>query len=116
MSAESTRVLYVGEAMSGFSFKNCVEPLGWYVYMPTTRLEALGTFISCVPHLVIVDGVTGSTLGQDVYRHIRSVDMTPVIFVGETQEQIDEATRLLPADTSLSTLIFAARQLVGSDQ
>jgi len=112
MSAEVLEILYVGNAVAGEAFKECFEPFGWNVYVPANRVEALGMFIICVPHLVILDTLKDPALAQDVYNHIRTVDATPVIIVGTIDEIADEATRTVPACTPLSTMAFLARELV----
>jgi hypothetical protein len=112
MSAEVLEILYVGNAVAGEAFKDCFEPFGWNVYVPTNRMEALGMYITYVPHLVILDTLKDSALTQDVYRNIRTVGATPVIVVGTIGEIEDAAARTVPACTPLSTLAFLARELV----
>ena len=82
MSAESFQVLYVGSAAS--RFQACTEPLGWVVNIAQTRMEALGMFIFYLPQAVIVDLPDDSETAQDIYRHIRSVDNTPVLLLNGT--------------------------------
>jgi len=116
MSAEVLEILYVGNTIAGLAFKECFEPLGWNVYLPADRIEALGMFINWMPHLVILDALTDSELARYVYYHIRTVDETPVIVVG-TIGTIDgvidcDSTRTVPAHTPLSTLAFLAQELI----
>ena len=112
MSAEVLEILYVGNVIAGAAFKECFEPLGWHVYIPADRMEALGMFINWVPHLVILDALKDPELVQDVYHHIRTVDETPVIVVGTIEEIDCDTTRTVPAHTPLSTLAFLAQELV----
>src|SRR5437016_2849951 len=120
MSAEALEILYVGNVIAGAAFKECFEPLGWNVYIPADRIEALGMFINWMPHLVILDALKDPELVQDVYHHIRTVDETPVIVVGAVVgtvmgtvgESNCDMTRTVPAHTPLSTLAFLAQELV----
>ena len=112
MSAEMFEILYVGNPVAGEAFKECLEPLGWNVYVPANRMEALGMFITFVPHLVILDALINPVLAKDVYHHIRTVDSTPVIAVGTFGEDECETTRAVPAYTPMSTLAFLARELI----
>lgn len=116
MSTEMFEILYVGNAVAGEAFKECLEPLGWNVYVPANRMEALGMFITFVPHLVILDTLINPVLAKDVYHHIRTVDSTPVIAIGAFNEADgetnDAATRAVPAYTPMSTLAFLARELI----
>src|SRR5436305_724502 len=116
MSAEALEILYVGNVIAGAAFKECFEPLGWNVYIPADRIEALGMFINWMPHLVILDALKDPELVQDVYHHIRTVDEMPVIVVGAVAGTIGEIdcdmTRAVPAHTPLSTLAFLAQELV----
>jgi DNA-binding response OmpR family regulator len=116
MSAESLRVLYVGNAMIGYALKDCVEPLGWYVYQPESLIEALGVYITCAPHLVIVETITHGGFGPEVYEHVRSLDQVPVIMLGKTQERVDDHTYLLPAGSPLSKIVITAQELVEAYQ
>lgn len=116
MSAESLRVLYVGNAMIGHALKDCVEPLGWYIYQPESLIEALGVYITCAPHLVIMETVTKSGFGLEAFEHIRSIDHTPVIMLGNPQEQVDEYTHVLPAGSPLSKVVLAAQEFVEVSQ
>src|SRR5579859_1705964 len=104
MSADVLEILYVGNPVAGESFRACVESFGWTVYVPVNRLQALGMFIDYIPHVVILDTLQDPALTRDVYFHMRTVDTTPVIFLGTSSEFADDTTRTLLPSVPMSTL------------
>ena len=39
MSAELVQILYVGNAIAGQTFKDCMQALGWEVYLANSRFQ-----------------------------------------------------------------------------
>ena len=106
MLPDTLRVLYVGRAIDGETFKACAKSHNWYVYLAETRLQALGTFITYFPDVVVLNATTDPALMEDIYEHIRSVDSTPVVILAVEWATDDEATYVVGPDVPFSILTF----------
>ena len=112
MSAELVQILYVGNAIAGQTFKECMQALGWEVYLAKSRYQALGLYITYMPDLVILNALTNTALAEDVHYHIRTVESTPIIVLGTQWDADDYATHLVSPYTPLSKLVFLAHELI----
>ncbi len=112
MSAETLRVLYVGKAMDGETFKACAEGQNWYVYLAETHLQALGIFIHCYPEVIVLNATTDPAFMDEIYEHFRTVDSTPIVILSEESIEVDEATRVVSPDIPFSTLTVVIQELV----
>ena len=74
-------ILYVGELAAGEALATAAEANGHYVYLPHTTMQALGMYITYMPHVIVIDMETANA--QEVYEHLRSVDAQPMVLLSE---------------------------------
>src|SRR5689334_18631753 len=107
-------ILYVGDARRGRALHDAAAEHGWYVYVPTETMEALGIYIFYMPGLVVIDA--GSDFAQEVYRHLRSIEAEPLLILADKAQQktwnIPVAARVLPQGSQVDEIVAAIANLL----
>lgn len=108
MSQEHPNILYVGSPDQGEALLAAVEPDDWYVYLPTEMLETLAMYVTYSPDVTVIDLSNGSKVAAAVYRHLRSIDASPMLVL--TDEVMPDAYTLASNSTT-SDIIEAVREI-----
>lgn len=85
IAIEPLEILYVGKG--GQAFQNCVEPLGWYVYLPQTGQQALGMYMAYWPHIIVLDTLTEPETAYYVYEQLLSVKAAPILIFDQGMQR-----------------------------
>ena len=83
-----------------------------YVHHSSAVMEALGAYITYMPHATLLDMTTISA--QEVFSHLRSIDAKPLILL---VDDIDNAPRghgiyALPRSLDACTLVIAVQAIL----
>lgn len=105
MSEQHPMILFVGHPEHGAQLLEAVEPMGWWVYQPTTANEVLGMYVSYMPDVVVMDAEAMPDVAGEVYFHLASVQADPMIVIGGDAVWSDRATHHLPAHASIEAII-----------
>lgn len=122
MVKEPLAILYVGNTERGQALRATVEPYGWHIYETTELLRALGMYIMGYPDVVIIEAVPGSSLAEEVYFHLRSVNAEPLLILADEarQEQwqgpATSTIRVLPRTLNNEELLAVIWELIESDK
>src|SRR5262245_46315608 len=81
MSQERLVVLCVGGADTERWIASSIEPYGGYVYRADDLTHALGMYVSYMPELVVLDTKNAPELATQVYTHLRSIDVEPILIL-----------------------------------
>lgn len=107
-------ILYIGEHEAGEALAQAAESSGDYVYRPEHLMQALGIYITYLPHVVIIDMAVD--YAAEAYEHLCSVEAEPMILL--TDDYVRSAVIFtLPRGASAQDLLAlveraAARQQV----
>ncbi len=118
MIKEPLAILYVGNTGRGQALQATVEPYGWHIYETSELLRALGMYIMGYPDVVIIEAVPGSSLAEEVYFHLRSVNAEPLLILADEarQEQwqgpVTPAIRVLPRTLNNEELLAVILELI----
>jgi len=115
MSSQHPMILFIGSSEQGNDLLNAVEPLGWWVYQPQTDTEALGMYISYLPDIVLMDAQTMPDIAEEVYFHLASVQVEPMIVIGGNEIWSDRVTHHLPANVSINEIIGCIAETTDAD-
>ena len=72
-------ILYVGHERGRIAYAATVA--GHQVITVETMMQALGVYITCMPHVTIIDSTV--PFAPKVYAHLRSVDAAPILMLEE---------------------------------
>ncbi len=115
MSQQHPMILYVGSSDQGTQLLKAVEPLGWWVYQPQNDTEALGMYVSYLPDVVLMDAETMTEIAEEVYFHLASVQVEPMIVVGGDEVWSDRVTHHLPTNASINEIIGCIAETTDAD-
>lgn len=115
MSDQHPMILFVGSSQQGDQLLNAVEPLNWWVYQPQTDTEALGMYISYLPDVILLNADTEPQMAAEVYFHLASVQVEPMIVIGGDDLWSDRVTHHLPADASITEIIGCIAETTDAD-
>ena len=115
MSAQHPMILFVGGSEQGTQLLKAVEPLGWWVYQPQNDTEALGMYVSYLPDVVLMDAEVMPEIAEEVYFHLASVQVEPMIVTGGDEVWSDRVTHHLPANASISEIIGCIAETTDAD-
>jgi DNA-binding response OmpR family regulator len=117
MSFEHPNILYIGDGEQGGALAQAVESLGWQVFTPATTLDALATYITLVPDIIMIDRVARPVFATEVYHHLRSIEARPLLLLTDPGSRVDwdrsDATVYVRRHTANhAELIEAVRSIV----
>ncbi len=111
-------ILYVGDSGRGQSLHAAAAQRGWYVYTPTEVMEALGMFVFYSPSIVVIEA--GSDFAREVYRHLRSIQANPLLFLADQAQQqawaLPTDSRVLPLASREDEILSAVGKLLAADE
>ncbi len=100
-------ILYIGAAEAGQALQTVATRAGSYVYLPEHLLQALGMYITYLPHIVVIDMAVD--YAAEAYEHLLSVDAKPLILL--TDEYVRSATiHTLPREVDADPLLAAIQR------
>ena len=114
MSDQHPMILFVGSSEAGENLLKAVEPLGWWVYQPETANEVLGMYVSYLPDVVLMDVEAVPDMAEEVYFHLASVQVEPMIVIGGDEVWSDRVTHHLPADVEAADVIACVSEVTGA--
>ncbi len=101
-------ILYVGDPDAGRALAALIEPLGGYVYLPDSLMQALGMYITYFPQVVVID--MALDYAPEALEHLRSVDADPLLLL--TDQRVRAASiYTIPPDAEPEALLHAIEHL-----
>lgn len=79
-------ILYVGDADRAEQIGERVAARDWHVMPATEWQQALGMYVTYWPDTVVLDVKPGNDAAEPVYFHLQSMDVGPMLLIGDSAE------------------------------
>lgn len=89
-------ILYVGDKNRAEQLQKRVATRDWHVMPATEGQQALGMYVTFWPDTVVLDVKQGEDAAEYVYLHLRSMDVGPMVIIGDSTELARWETDVAP--------------------
>lgn len=89
MNSGLRTLVYAGDSRRGAAIRAGLEPMGWTVLVTKELLETLATHIFYQPNLYILEDAPLSTLAEEAFFHLLTVDAAPILVLTSAERVED---------------------------